>query len=198
MRTLIVAPNWIGDALLAQPLLARLREQHPHSAIDALAPPWTGPVLARMPEINEVLDARFAHGQFGLAARWKLGRQLKTRSYDRAIVLPNSWKSALIPFFAGIPTRVGFIGEARYGLINVRHSLIEAALPLMDDGYAKTAEARHEAPNRALHGSHLRVDEGTQLIALNGLGQDRTKSVVAMCPGADFGPPMRGATQHSA
>ena len=82
MKFLIVAPNWIGDALLAQPLFARLRRKHPGVTIDALAPPWTAPVLRRMPEIAEVIDAPFGHGGW-LGARWRLGRSLHARAYDR-------------------------------------------------------------------------------------------------------------------
>lgn len=198
MRTLIVAPNWIGDALLAQPLFGRLREQDAHQCIDVVAPPWTAPVLARMPEIDDVIPASFAHGQFALGARRKLGHQLRERRYDRAIVLPNSWKSALVPFFADIPARIGFIGEARHGLLNVRHKLDKSALPLMAERYAKLAERPDETPHRPLHASHLQVDEGNQLIALNRLGLDRSKPIVAMCPGAEFGPSKRWPVEHYA
>ncbi len=99
-KILIVAPNWIGDALLAQPLFARLRKNLPGVVIDALAPPWTAPVLRRMPEIDDVIEAPFDHGELKLVARWRLGRRLRSRRYDQAIVLPNTFKSALIPFFA--------------------------------------------------------------------------------------------------
>jgi len=100
-KILIVAPNWIGDALLAQPLFARLLQKQPGTTVDALAPPWTVPVLRRMPEIADVIDAPFAHGELKLGARWRLGRSLQPRAYDEAIVLPNTFKSALIPFFGG-------------------------------------------------------------------------------------------------
>ncbi|HKO88106.1 MAG TPA: lipopolysaccharide heptosyltransferase II [Burkholderiales bacterium] len=197
-RTLIVAPNWIGDALLAQPLFARLREQNSALQIDVIAPPWTGPVLARMPEINRVIDAPFAHGEFGLSARWALARQLKAHHYNRAIVLPNSWKSALIPFVAGIPERVGFTGEARYGLLNVRHHLDKEALPLMAERYAKLAEPPQAPPYRPLRASTLRIDENNLATNLSRLGLDRTRPMVAMCPGAEFGPSKRWPVRHFA
>ena len=115
-KILIVAPNWIGDALLAQPLFARLREKLPGVVIEALAPPWTAPVLRRMPEIDEVIEAPFDHGELALAARWRLGRSLRSHRYDQAIVLPNTFKSALVPFFANIPLRPGFFRELRVAL----------------------------------------------------------------------------------
>src|SRR5450830_2012096 len=92
-----------------------------------------------MPEINEVIASRFAHGELKLRARWKLGRELAQRKYDQAIVLPNSFKSALIPFFADIPLRVGYVGESRYGLLNLVHKLDKAKLPLMAERYAQPA-----------------------------------------------------------
>ncbi len=110
MEALIVAPAWIGDAVMAQVLFKRLLERTPGIRLDALAPSWVAPVLRRMPEITEVIDNRFAHGELSLAARFRLARQLAGSCYQRAYVLPNSLKSALIPFLAGIPQRVGFTG----------------------------------------------------------------------------------------
>ena len=139
-RILIVAPSWIGDTLLAQPLLRRLHDRLGRVSIDALAPPWCGPLLLRMPEINDVILSPFAHGELKLGARWKVGRELAQRRYDQAIVLPNSFKSALIPFFADIPLRAGYVGELRYGLLNLVHKLDKAKLPLMAERYAQLAE----------------------------------------------------------
>lgn len=197
-RTLVVAPNWIGDALLAQPLFSRLREARPGERIDALAPPWTAPVLGRMPEIDEVIQVPFNHGELKIAARWRLGRRLKERGFSRAVVLPNSWKSALVPFFAGIPERIGFVGEARYGLLNVVHKLDEKALPLMAERYAKLAEDPSEPPQRPLPRVRLRVDEANLIITIGRLGLDRSRPVIALCPGAEYGPAKRWPTRHFA
>src|SRR2546425_2526558 len=105
---------------MAQPLLARMREKLPGVEIDLLAPEWVAAVARRMPEVREVIAAPFRHGALQLRERWKLGRTLKLRGYDQAIVLPNTWKSALVPFFADIPLRSGYVGESRYGLLNLR------------------------------------------------------------------------------
>ena len=190
-KILIVAPNWIGDALLAQPLFARLLQKNPGAVIDALAPGWTAPVLRRMPEIAEVLDAPFAHGELALAARWRLGRELRARAYDHAFVLPNTLKSALIPLFAAVPLRTGFVGELRYGLLNRVHRLDERALPLMAERYAKLAEDPGTPPERPLPQVGLRVDPANLAAALARLGLSRTKPVVAFCPGAEYGPAKR-------
>jgi len=198
VKILIVAPNWIGDALLAQPLFARLRRKHPGVLIDALAPPWTAPVLRRMPEITEVIDAHFGHGELKLGARWRLGRSLRARAYDQAIVLPNTLKSVLIPFFAGIPIRTGFVGELRYGLLNRAHKLDEQALPLMAERYAQLAEEPGSPPARPLAEVGLRVDEANLAAALARLELSRSKPVVAFCPGAEYGPAKRWPARHFA
>ncbi len=197
-KILIVAPNWIGDALLAQPLFARLRKKLPGAVIDALAPAWTAPVLRRMPEIDEVIDAPFGHGELKLAARWRLGRSLRSRGYDEAIVLPNTFKSALIPFFAEIPLRAGFVGESRYGLLNLVHKLDEKNVPLMAERYAQLAEKPGTPPARPLPEAKLRVDEANLLITLGRLGLSRAKPIAAFCPGAEYGPSKRWPVRHFA
>ena len=197
-QILIVAPNWIGDTLLAQPLFARLREKLPGTEIDALAPAWTAPILRRMPEIGDVIEAPFGHGELKLLARWRLGRALRSRGYDEAIVLPNTFKSALIPLFAGIPLRVGFVGELRYGLLNVVHKLDAKRLPLMVERYAQLAEKPGAPPLRPLPEVRLRVDEANRLATLNRLGLSRAKPVAAFCPGAEYGPAKRWPAQHFA
>ena len=197
-RILIVAPNWVGDTLLAQPLLARLQRRLPGVVIDALAPSWTAPLLARMPEVAEVIEAPFEHGRLQLRRRWQIGRRLRSRRYDEAIVLPNSFKSALVPFFADIPLRVGFVGESRYGLLNVTHKLDERRVPLMAERYAQLAERPGEAAVRPLAKPHLIVDQANQVITMSRLGLDRRRPAVALCPGAEYGPAKRWPVRHFA
>jgi heptosyltransferase-2 len=197
-QILIVAPNWIGDALLAQPLFARLRKRLPGVVIDALAPGWTAPVLRRMPEISEVIEAPFAHGELKLAARWRLGRSLRARRYDEAIVLPNTFKSALIPFFADIPLRAGFVGEMRYGLLNLVHKLDEKKLPLMAERYAQLAEKPGAMPALPLPQTRLTIDEANLALDLKRLGLSRAKPIAAFCPGAEYGPSKRWPVRHFA
>ena len=197
-RVLIVAPNWIGDTLLAQPLFARLHAARPGLALHAVAPSWTAPVLARMPEIEDVIETPLAHGRLQLGARLRLAGVLRANRYDEAIVLPNSWKSALPPFLAGIPRRVGFVGEARYGLLNVHYRLDEAAVPLMAERYALLAAAPGEPPPRPLAPPRLEVDEANLAIAIARFGLDRSRPVAAFCPGAEFGPAKRWPARHFA
>jgi len=197
-KILIVAPNWIGDALLAQPLFARLRKKFPGVVIDAVAPPWTAPVLRRMPEIDDVIEAPFDHGELALVARWRLGRRLRLRRYDQAIVLPNTFKSALVPFFASIPLRTGFVGESRYGLLNLVHKLDAKRMPLMAQRYAQLAEKPGTKPALPLPETRLRIDAANLALDLGRLGLSRARPVVAFCPGAEYGPSKRWPARHFA
>ena len=174
MRTLVVAPNWIGDALMAQPLLARLG-----GTIDVLAPPWVAPVVRRMPEVAEVIEAPLRHGALQLGERWRLARELKRRGYDRAVVLPNSWKSALVPFMAGIPERIGYVGEMRYGLLNNTYRNEKQSMPAH---YARLGGGNGEA--RPLQVSKQEIEEAKQRHGIEG-------DYVVFCPGAEYGPAKR-------
>ena len=128
---------------MAQPMIARLRArllaESGGGRIEVLAPPWVAPVARRMPEVDEVIEADFRHGELQLGDRWRLGRQLKERGYDQAYVLPNTMKSALAPSFARIPLRVGYLGESRVGLLNRIHKAKSASEP-MPVHYARLAE----------------------------------------------------------
>ncbi len=197
-RILIVAPSWIGDMLLAQPLLRRLHDRLGRVTIDALAPAWCGPLLARIPEISEVIASPFAHGELKLRARWKLGRDLAKRRYDQAIVLPNSFKSALIPFFADIPLRAGYVGESRYGLLNLIHKLDAAKLPLMAERYAQLAEKPGAELQRPLPSVRLEVDPINKARTTSRLNLDRSRPVAIFCPGAEYGSAKRWPARHFA
>lgn len=185
-RVLVVAPNWIGDALMAQPLLARLRDKEPELEIDVLAPEWVAPLARRMPQVRQVIEAPFRHGALQLRERWRLGRLLARRGYRQAIVLPNSWKSALVPFFAGIGLRSGYVGEARYGLLNLLYR--EADGP-MSAHYARLADAPDYASREPLAAPRLRVEPEAIAATLAKFGLSGGYAV--LCPGAEYGPAKR-------
>jgi heptosyltransferase-2 len=185
-RVLVVAPNWIGDALMAQPLLARLRDKEPELEIDVLAPDWVAPVARRMPQVSDVIAAPFRHGALQLASRWRLGRELKARGYRQAIVLPNSWKSALVPFFARIGLRSGYVGEARYGLLNL---LYRGSGAPMSEHYARLADAPDFASPEPLAAPSLRVDPAQ--VAATQAKYGLSAPYAALCPGAEYGPAKR-------
>jgi len=177
--------------MLAQPMLVRLKQRHPGAQIDMLAPPWSAALLRQMPEVHEVIINPFPHGALQLAARFRLGKKLRAAHYDQAIVLPNSFKSALPPFFAGIPLRTGFVGEMRYGLLNDARRLDKAALPLMVERFAQLAEALGDVLQRPIPQPKLSVSAEQRHRVLEKLGLPLAQPVAAFCPGAEYGPAKR-------
>jgi heptosyltransferase-2 len=187
-RFLVVAPNWIGDALMAQPLLARLREKLPQARLDVLAPAWVAPVVRRMPEVSGVIETSFEHGKLRLRERWKLGRTLKALGYAQAIVLPNTWKSALVPFFAEIPIRSGYVGESRYGLLDLLYNKKPGREP-MAMHYARLSEKPGAPIAEPLPEPRLAVDAQAALATRRRFGVEGRYAV--LCPGAEYGPAKR-------
>ena len=198
MKILVVAPSWIGDAILAQPLLTRLHERHPGLSLDVLAPSWCAPLFRRMAEVRKVIDNPFGHGEFNLSGRWQIGQVLNREGYDQAIVLPNSWKSALPTFFAGIPIRTGFSGELRFGLINRRHPLDKQALPQLAERYAQLAEEPGGSVKRPLPEPQLNSTPAQQQAARRALGLAEDGEAIVFCPGAEYGPAKRWPAHHFA
>jgi len=168
---------------MAQPLLARLREKRPGLKVDMLAPEWVAPVARRMPEVDEVITTPFRHGALSLRRRWQLGRALKERRYRQAIVLPNSWKAALVPFFADIPVRSGYVGESRYGLLNLLYRRGDRA---MREHYARLSEAPDTEPAAPLPQPRLQVDAAQAAATRARFGLE--SAYVVLCPGAEYGP----------
>ncbi|MEK6592947.1 MAG: lipopolysaccharide heptosyltransferase II [Pseudomonadota bacterium] len=195
---LVVGPSWIGDTVLAQPLLKLLCARHAGLAIDVLAPPWTLPLLQRMPEVRRAIPSPFGHGELKLGARRRLGIELRAAGYDQAIVLPNSFKSALVPFFAGIPLRSGYVGEMRWGLINDARRLDKQALPLMVERFAALAAPPGEAPGLPLPPARLLVAQDKRLATLRKLALEPQVPAVALCPGAEYGPAKRWPAEYFA
>ena len=142
---LVIGPAWVGDMVMAQALFKALRDRHPEVAIDVVAPDWSGPLLARMPEVRETIGLPVAHGELGLRTRWRIARSLRQKGYDQAIVLPRSAKAALLPWFAGIPVRTGYRGEHRYAILNDIRPLDEGAVYRTVDRYVGLALPRGEA-----------------------------------------------------
>jgi heptosyltransferase-2 len=197
-RILVVGPSWVGDTVLAQPLFRRLHEKHAALELDVLAPPWTLPLLRRMPEVTRALASPFAHGELKLMQRWREARVLAARGYDQAIVLPNSFKSALIPRLAGIRLRTGYIGEARQLVLNDARRLDRRALPLMVERFAHLADARGEDLRRPLPRPSLAVSTAQRDALLARLQLSARPPVACLCPGAEYGPAKRWPREHFA
>lgn len=189
-RVLVVGPAWVGDMIMAQSLFRILRRQHPEIEIDVLAPAWSAPLLARMPEVREAVQMPLGHGELGLRTRYRLGRELARRDYHQALILPRSFKSALIPWFARVPRRTGYLGERRYGVINDRRPLDPAAMPLVVQRYAGLGRESGACapPLDELPWPALTVDAVNGLRVMGELGLSANRPTVALMPGAEYGP----------
>ena len=193
---LVIGPSWVGDMVMAQTLFKILKSRYPGSEIDVLAPAWSEPLLARMPEVNRALTLPAGHGELKLGLRYRLGRALRKEGYGQAIVLPNSLKSALLPFFAGIPRRTGWRGEMRYGLLNDIRTLDKTRYPLMVERFAALACDRDEQLPPALPWPRLETSAEGRDTALRKHGLSTDRPVLALCPGAEFGPSKRWPEGH--
>lgn len=198
MKILIVGPSWVGDMVMAQTLFIALRDRDPDAQIDVLAPEWSRPILERMPQVRKTLAMPIGHGSLQLGVRRQLGRQLKQEKYEQAIVLPNSWKSALVPFFAGIPERTGWRGEMRYGLLNDIRLLDKSRYPLMIERFIALAHKPGKALSKPLPRPDLVVDAENVKACLKSYSLGLNKPVLALCPGAEFGEAKRWPTNHYA
>ncbi len=187
---LVIAPRWVGDMVMAQCLFSALRERFPDAAIDLMAPAFMAPLVRRMPEITGFVDDPFPRGRVALAERLKAGRAMRG-AYSHAFVMQGNWKSALIPFFAGIRRRTGYLKELRYGLLN-------NIVPLPEDLKKRTAEMFYNlAGGGTYRDPELDVDAENQAALLARHGLD-AQNYVALMPGAEFGPAKRWPSAHYA
>jgi heptosyltransferase-2 len=202
MKILVIGPSWVGDMMMSQSLYRTLKAEHPEAAIDVMAPAWCRPLLSRMPEVNQALAMPLGHGALALGERRRLGKTLQASGYDRAYVLPNSFKSALVPFFAGIKRRTGWRGEMRYGVLNDIRVLDKAAFPLMVEryvalGYDTPVTSAQQLPQPLLW-PQLRVDDDEKRMTAAQFALSADRPVIGFCPGAEFGPAKRWPHYHYA
>ncbi|MDO5059034.1 MAG: lipopolysaccharide heptosyltransferase II [Neisseria sp.] len=197
-KILIISPSWIGDCVMTQPLLRRLKTLRPGCTIDVFAPKWSMAVYERMPETAEIIENPFGHGALELKRRWQVGRELGKRDYTQVIVLPGSLKSALIAFAAGIKRRTGYVGESRYLLLNDIRKLDKTALPLMVDRYTALAYPSQAEFNGHSDNPEFRISADSVAAALAKHGLNTEKPVIAFCPGAEYGPAKRWPAAHFA
>ena len=208
---LIIAPNWIGDAVMTQPLLAGIKALYPDSTIDVLASTWVAPVYRACSEVNEVIEAKFEHKQLQWSLRKQLAKQIETKKYQACFVLPNSFKSALIPWLANIPLRIAYRGEMRFGLINLaldnpskmnRPPMVEhylALSTLLNDDQAESQQPHKNALSPQLNVStSARQSIETKLQSANIKSSGSNSGITIMCPGAEYGPSKRWPTEHFA
>jgi len=197
-KILVVGPSWVGDMVMAQSLFIALKNTRPDCRIDVLAPSWTLSLLERMPEVTRAIAMPLPRGRFGLMERIKLGLSLRSEGYDQAILLPNSWKSAIPPFFANIPVRTGYIGECRWGLLNDARKLDKKNLTMTVQrfvalGHPADASVPPECPKPA-----LTISTDRQQAVIDKFKLTPAAHILALCPGAEYGPAKRWPAEHYA
>ena len=188
-RSLVIAPQWIGDAVMSEPLLARLAARGEVLAVAAL--PWVAPVYRAMPQVGDVIELPFAHGRLDWSARRRIARELHGK-FDAAYVLPNSFKSALLPFLARIRMRIGYLGESRYGLLNRRLANVPGRPPMVAfySALSGDAAAGGERPRLRLDAARIAAATERAGVAPDGYW--------VFAPGAEYGPAKRWPAAHYA
>jgi heptosyltransferase-2 len=177
--------------VMAQSLFAALKQMHPSVEIDVLAPRWTLPLLRFMPEVRRAIAQPLGHGELGLATRYRLANELREQGYDLALVLPGSLKAALIPRWAGVCERRGYGGALRRLLLSDARA--KPGLPQVES-YVGLVDWLGEPPR-----PHLTVPPGASAQALDALGlAGATAALLAIAPGAEYGPAKRWPARHFA
>ncbi len=200
-KVLIIGPAWVGDMVMSQSLFIALQQLGGESVtIDVLAPGWSKPLLERMPEVRRAIELPVRHRELALGKRYQLGKSLRSEAYDQVIVLPNSFKSALLPLFARIPLRTGWRGEMRDLLLNDCRVLSKERLPLMVQRFVALAHPASVAVPEHCPRPTLQVSaESVQAVqqAFDIAVSDNGKRLI-LCPGAEFGDSKQWPASHYA
>lgn len=195
-RFLVVGPAWVGDMVMADSFFQLLKKQYPESHLSVLSPNWCLPLLERMAAVDEAISFPLGHGALQLKTRWRFGKALAHNNYTQSFVLPNSWKSAMVPLTAKVPLRTGWLGEARYGLLNDHRRLDKSKYPTMISRFNALAlpagASLPSAPTPTLTATAAQISESQTTVGL------ANTAYVALCPGAEFGPAKRWPPAHYA
>ena len=219
LKILIIGPAWVGDMVMAQSLFIYLKQHYPDCIIDVLAPQWSLPLLALMPEVQQAYVMPLGHGKLGLSERIKLGKSLRPKQYDWSITLPNSWKSALVPWAAKIKKRTGYKGEMRYGLLNDIYILNKQQLTMTVQRFVALADqnpsitkkfAKKTSQKRPIKQKHqyialadclqprLAIDKNLAKKQVKHYGLCTEKPILALCAGAEYGAAKCWPAEHYA
>jgi heptosyltransferase-2 len=198
MKYLIIGPAWVGDMVMSQSLYKLLKNNSPAAKITVLAPSYTLPLLNAMPEVDEALPLNFPRRKLSFLKRRALGRSLKDKGFTEAIVLPNSFKSALVPYFANISKRTGFIGEFRYGFLNDWRKLEAKRYPKMIDRFCALGLPAGSEAKDLPHPELILKKEWEKTVNEKWPPEPIFKPILAICPGAEFGPAKQWPAKHFA
>ena len=199
-RVLIIAPNWIGDAVMSLPLLKRLKDNG--FQVDVLATPWVSPIYEACASVQEIITANFVHGKLQIKLRWQVSQRLKKLGYTACYVLPNSWKSLIVPYFAGISKKIAYDGESRkYFLTRSLPNPQKSDRPSMVGHYLSLAdEDQFESPPFNSEDSYPELSLKPEVInactkVLNNYLPNASRFFI-IAPGAEFGPAKQWPSKH--
>jgi heptosyltransferase II len=203
-KILILGPAWVGDMVLAQSLFKTLKANNPNCIIDVAAPAWTLPLLERMPEVTGKIALQFKHGELAFWQRIQFGKTLRNVGYSQAIILTNSFKSALLPWAAGIPTRTSFLGEMRYGLVNDIRELNKTKLKKTVERFVALGLKKDQNLPETIPNPQLSINTEAAWILACSLGAQTSKNkdfnhkILGLCPGAEYGEAKRWPAEYYA
>lgn len=198
-KTLIIGPSWVGDAVLTEPLITCLKQQTTDQTITVFAPAYTHGVYRRIPAVDHLQINPFPHQSTAFLSRRNMGYSLRQESFDEAYILPNSWKSALIPWWANIPKRLGYLGEWRYGLLTnpIRNPPKKSLLMVqhyLNLASPDGAQEINTPPSPSLTPNQSTLPETRKHLGLTNM----TAPIAIICPGAEYGPSKRWPTEYFA
>lgn len=194
INILIISPSWVGDFIIAQSLLIKLKTNCPHSKITVFAGSWAKELAARMPQIDDFIVNPFEHGQIKIKERYSLAQKLKRLNFTHAYILPLSYKSSLVPFFAKIPNRIGFVGEFRYYLLNQIFKLDKKALPKMVDRFVALANGGRI--DNSLQYPNLVINQDNRKLLMEKF--NISTNAIFLCPAVEYGPSKQWPWSHFA
>ena len=198
-KILVLGPAWVGDMVLTQSLFKTLKTNRPDCIIDVAAPAWTLPLLDRMPEVSGKIALPFKHGELAFWQRLQFGKGLKNAGYTQAILLTNSFKSALLSWAACIPKRTSFLGEMRYGLINDIRPLDKGKLKKTVDRFVFLGLHHNQSLPEILQNPQLITNRNNALEYLKRLGlKEPNSKILGLCPGAEYGEAKRWPAEYYA
>ena len=197
-KILIIGPAWVGDMIMSQSLYRVLKAKNPDCQITVMAPDWVTPLLGFMPEVDESLTSPLMHGDLKLGLRRSIGLSLKERAFTKSIILPQSFKSALIPWHSGISERVGWRGEWRNLLLTDCRKPMDNVYPLMVQRFVALAYPANSEPLEDFPHPELRVIEAEALKISSSFDLTISDKILAICPGAEFGEAKQWPVSHFA
>ena len=197
-QILVAGPAWVGDMVMAQSLFITIKQRPYPVEIDVLAPAWSNPLLSRVPEVRDVINLPVAHGELGLGRRYQLGKSLRAKHYDQAIITPRSFKAALVPFFAKAKQRTGYRGEMRYGVINDMRELDKSVLQQTVQRYVALGLDGNANQPPDIPYPKLTVDTNNLDKMISELKLTLDKPVIAIIPGAEYGEAKRWPVKYYA